>query len=214
VWTAGHPLTQLLRREDELWIEVSPQYLRTYITRQFINHYGEFGDALSYELATAAHAGLSGAPLIREDSTEVVGVIYGNRDVSQIVEFAHRDQVTGKLTPEVVRIVSHDAAYHLSTVRSVTGAATAQMTVAEYAKRSEGPPKAVSSPLEQIAMNAQQHGIWERCPACHKGALEIAAIGNVIVHSDANAASGMLQSAILICSNCGFISQHQLNKLG
>ena len=213
VWTAGHPLTQLLQREGDLWIELNPQYIRTYITRQFVNHYGEFGDALSYELAAASHAGLSGAPLILEASTEVVGVIYGNHDVSQIVELAHRDEVTGEQTPYVERIVSHGAAYHLSTVKSVTGAATGQMSIAEYVERSESPPKAVTSRLEQIVTSAQQHGIREQCPACRKGALEIAASGNVIAQSDAGPVSGLLPCAILICSNCGFISQHQLNKL-
>jgi hypothetical protein len=172
VWTAGHPLTDLERRNNsEVWLNLAPQFLRTYVTRQIKHKYDQFPETLSYELGTAAHAGLSGAPLFRQSSSEVVGVIYGNNDIGRIVEFAHQGEETGQQIPELQRIMSHGVALHTNTLRSLAGTATARMSLAEYVERCFPKSPLSDAPLEksqQTVRALEARSVRSICPVCQK----------------------------------------------
>ena len=133
VCTWGYPLTRFERKtpDDPGTYRLEPRYLQGYVTRYFVHDAGRFGRARSYEMDMPAPAGLSGAPLVRVGSDEVVGVIYGTLDVARSEEAATVDPETGVRTPEVQRIVSFALAYHTLALAAVRGAATGGRSLSE-----------------------------------------------------------------------------------
>jgi hypothetical protein len=115
VWTYGYPLTDVKSLpEGDLHFRVNPRFMRGHVMRHFNYDHAEYGNVPSYELNIPAPQGISGAPLVKNDMLEVVGVVYGNNDVATIEEFAHIDEKTGKRQPELQRIVSFGLANHLA----------------------------------------------------------------------------------------------------
>lgn len=124
VFAVGFPLTEPPSDSNPRFM-VSRRYLQGYITRGF-NHTIRPGSAPvpSFELDMKAPAGLSGAPLIRARTNQVVGVIYGEHSVARIEEAASIDPDTGVRTPEVQRLVSFGLAHLTRTVEALSTRAT------------------------------------------------------------------------------------------
>lgn len=107
VWTYGYPFTINLGTETEApRFQLAGRYMQSYITR--IIHLSHMGheNIPTIEIGMAAPQGLSGAPIVRFQSREVVGVVYGNASVATIEEVSSVDPQTGVRTPEVQRVMS------------------------------------------------------------------------------------------------------------
>ncbi len=114
---------------------ISPRYVEGYVTRTMYFEPPGFPHAWCYELDIKTPAGLSGAPVIRFGSTEVIGLVQGCLDVATIEERVEVDPDTGHRSPEVQRIVSFGIAYHYEALSEVRGAATAGRPLGEIASR-------------------------------------------------------------------------------
>lgn len=135
VLTYGYPLTDSqLIQNGQIDFILNPRYLQGYVTRSFWYQPPEFGKVKSYELDMLTPAGLSGAPLIRLRTHQVVGVIYGSNDVGSIDQFASVNPETGQREPEVQRIVSFGLAHHTETINNLIGAATKNQPLSHYLK--------------------------------------------------------------------------------
>ena len=133
VWTYGYPFTDVKQNlSGETDITLHPRYLQGYVMRSFNYQHPQYGRLPSYELDMPAPEGLSGAPLIRQDSKEVIGVLYGNNDVGTIDHFSRIDPVSGKQEPEIQRVVSFALAHHIRTLRNLQGTATQKLSLSEY----------------------------------------------------------------------------------
>ncbi len=133
VSTYGYPLTDhQLIQNGHIDFLLNPRYLQGYITRVFCFSHSEFGEVLSYEFDMPPPAGLSGAPLIKLRTHQVVGVVYGSNDVGSIDHFASVNPETGYVEPEVQRIVSFGLAHHTEVIWSLRGVATEHQPLIEY----------------------------------------------------------------------------------
>jgi hypothetical protein len=224
VWTAGHSLSDLQRLDSgEVWLNLAPQFVRTYISRQIKHRQGGLVNVLSYELATATHAGLSGSPVIRRDSTEVIGVIYGNIDFGRVVEFANKDEQTGESSTQVERIISHGLAIHTHALRSLTGTATGLVPLWQYCAKFAPKPTPPPTPHEQKVMEIVQalqgKGTRPICTACRKADLAVVdCLGAVPIQlygaSSATIPWSSMMCVPLKCPNCGHLSFHAIGELG
>lgn len=133
VGTWGYPLTEMTRlASGDLEFKLGGRWLQGYITRAFWHEHAEYGSVPTYELDMPTPRGLSGAPLVRLESRDVVGVIYGTHDASLIEEIASVDPDSGERRPEVQRIVSFGLAHYTSTLRDLRGPATEGKPLADY----------------------------------------------------------------------------------
>ena len=133
VFTYGFPLTQEARRADGgLRFELCERFLQGYVTRAFYYEHHEFGQVPAYELDMPAPEGLSGAPLIRVGSQEVVGVVFGSNDVGTIDEFERIDPQTREREPEIRRVVSFGLAHYTDALRKARGPATGGLPLSEF----------------------------------------------------------------------------------
>jgi len=135
VCTYGYPLTDKRKESGKMQYILNGRYLEGYIMRGFYYDHHEYGMVKSYELNFPTAAGLSGSPLIRIGSAEVVGVIYGNNDVATIEHASRVDPETGIREPEIQRIISFGLAHYTDTLREARGKATQGKTIAEYHAR-------------------------------------------------------------------------------
>lgn len=118
VWTFGYPLSERIQQPSGVPIHrLHPRFMHGYIMREFIYKHPALGDMPSWELSFPSPEGLSGAPLFAEGTLDIVGMMYGNNEVSLIEEFAAVDTETGGRRPEVQRIVTFGLAHHLSVLR-------------------------------------------------------------------------------------------------
>lgn len=133
VYTFGYPHHEKERLQSGgLRFKFRGRYLRGYVTRIFNYEDKTFGQMPSYELDMPAPSGLSGAPIVKVGSRQVLGVVYGNNDVDSIEELASIDSETGERQPEIVRRVSFGLAHNTDTLRNLRGAATQDVPLAEY----------------------------------------------------------------------------------
>ena len=127
VFTYGYPLVppRPVAQYDgrRVFPDVNPRYLRGYITQVF--RYPEPSGRVipSIEIDMPAPGGLSGAPLLRAGTNEVVGVIYGENEVQAIVSHARVDETTGDRTPEIVSYTKFALAHWTETLYAATAAA-------------------------------------------------------------------------------------------
>lgn len=91
--------------------------LRGYVTRLLMDDRAGADPVRAYELDMPAPGGVSGSPLLRPDPFEVVGVVYGQHQISD----------GDRLVPVVFGY-----AHHLSTLRGARAAATEDRPLAEY----------------------------------------------------------------------------------
>ena len=133
VLTYGYPLTDSQRIQNgQIDFLLNPRYLQGYITRVFNYSHPEFGEVMSYELDMPTPAGLSGAPLIRLHTRQVVGVVYGSNDVGSIDHFASVNPETGHREPEIQRIVSFGLAHHVEIINNLRSVATEHQPLSDY----------------------------------------------------------------------------------
>jgi homospermidine synthase len=83
---------------------------------------------------------MSGAPLVRMGSREIIGVLYGHNEAETIEEFGTRDPETGeRLRPEVVRRNYFAAAHYTWNLQTLKGEATNGRPLFEYLRELEEP---------------------------------------------------------------------------
>ena len=112
--------------------QLNGRFLEGYVMRSFYYEHLRFGRTPSYELDMPTPAGLSGAPLVRTGSQDVIGVIYGSNDVATIEQMAQINTDTGKREPEIHRIISFGLAHYTETLRKLSGAATKGLPLYEF----------------------------------------------------------------------------------
>lgn len=121
VWTYGFPYPETQRRPDgSVNHIISGRVLRGYVTRHFYYQHPSLGKADAYELDMRAPEGTSGAALLRKDTLELAGVVFGVNDVETIESYAFVDPETGVREPELRRVVSFALAYDTETLARVT----------------------------------------------------------------------------------------------
>lgn len=119
LWTFGYPLTDdLPHQQSGRSISLNARFLKGYLTRDFWNEVPVFGRTATYELDMPSPKGLSGAPLVKHGSFEVVGVIYGAKSAGNMAQLE-------KLTTFAV-------AHMGRTLRNLRGIATQGRPLAEY----------------------------------------------------------------------------------
>jgi hypothetical protein len=128
----GYPLSKFQQRADggRTFI-LDPRYLEGYVTRPFQDDDRGFGVTQAYELDMPTPEGLSGAPLLKMGTTEVVGVVYGTNEVAIIKHFERVDE-EGRREPEVQRVVTFGLAHHTSSLHSLRGPATGDVPLGHY----------------------------------------------------------------------------------
>lgn len=132
VWSYGYPFSTLLRGMDgENVLHWGGRYLQGYITQGFHDEDRGYGTTMAYELDMPTPAGLSGAPLLKRNTREIIGVVYGMNDVALMEHFSQIDQEGNRL-PEIQRVVSFGLAHHTANLQSLAGPATNGKPLAEY----------------------------------------------------------------------------------
>ena len=132
VYSFGYPDTELRDRDDgAIEVNLTARYFQSYVMRLFNYQVNEHPITKSYELAMAAPEGLSGAPLLKHGTNELLGVVYGNIDVQKITQFKKVDPDTGDEEPEIQRIISYGLAHHLDVISELSGKATNNRTIRE-----------------------------------------------------------------------------------
>jgi hypothetical protein len=133
VWAFGYPYPEVRRNFDgNIHHVISGRFLRGYMTRRFFYEHPELGKTSSYELDMRAPRGTSGAALLRKDTIQVAGVVFGVTDVETIEEFARVNPQTGQREPEVRRITSFALAYDYEAIGNLTTSATNHMPLREF----------------------------------------------------------------------------------
>ncbi|HMF55558.1 MAG TPA: serine protease [Pyrinomonadaceae bacterium] len=133
VFSYGYPLTDVGRRAaGGMQFTLHARYLRGYVMRAFWYEHPQFGRVASYEVDMQTPEGLSGAPLIRRGSWDVVGVVYGTNEVASIAEFARHDPETDERTPELQRIVGFGLAHYTGTLHSLRTEATRDLPLSQF----------------------------------------------------------------------------------
>ena len=131
VWSFGYPLTEtLLNTDRRVQFRLAGRYLKGYVMRSFYHEHPTYGRIPSYELDMPTPAGLSGAPLVRLGSQEVIGVVYGSNDVATIEQEASVNPNSGRREAEIQRIVS----FGPETLRNLQGVATGGLPLYQYIK--------------------------------------------------------------------------------
>jgi hypothetical protein len=136
VWSLGYPHTRVepsSTPEFDKLLRPNGRYMQSYVMRVFSYDQPGFGSTRSYELDMPALEGMSGAPIIRLQTQEILGVLYGRNDVEVIEEFGSRDPDTGeRLTPEVVRMTYFALAHHTITLGNLKGTATQGLALRQF----------------------------------------------------------------------------------
>ncbi|MGO4811893.1 serine protease [Cupriavidus sp. 2MCAB6] len=139
LWAFGYPYPERQRKQDgTIHHVISGRLLRGYMTRHFLYDHPTLGRTDAYELDMRAPQGISGAALIRRDTCQVAGLIFGSADVETIEEFASVDTETGEREPEVRRIVSFALAYDTESLGKLRTSATNKLPLAEYIRTIKG----------------------------------------------------------------------------
>lgn len=123
VWSFGYPLPDTeLGSDDAARIRLHPRYLEGYLMRAFRHQPPGYPVTPAWELDMPTPAGLSGAPLVRMKSKEVIGVVYGSHAVETIEEISSRNSETGTVSPEIVRQTHFGLAHYLENLHSLSRA--------------------------------------------------------------------------------------------
>ncbi len=133
VSTYGYPLTEDLPHPEEgRRITINGRYLEGYRTTAYDNDVPGYRSTPSYELDMPAPRGLSGAPVIRRGTSEVVGVVYGTKDTGTVEELSRVDPDTGEHTPELQRVTTFAVAHWFDSLYNLSGRATGGIPLGEY----------------------------------------------------------------------------------
>ncbi len=134
VRTFGYPLTEDLPHPEGPGrsLTLNGRVLKGYITTNYSNDVPGYRPALTDELDMPAPRGLSGAPVIRTVSREVVGMVYGTRDTGTVEEQSRVDEETGVRTPELQRLTTFAVSHMLSSLLQLRGGNTDDRPLGEY----------------------------------------------------------------------------------
>jgi hypothetical protein len=91
VWVLGYPFEDVKRSDHgQMDITPHPRYLQGYVMRQFDFHWEhgglDFGPDATLELDLPAPKGVSGSPLLRLDSREIIGMVFGEREAYTLLD--------------------------------------------------------------------------------------------------------------------------------
>jgi hypothetical protein len=132
VFSWGFPLSMVQRLANgRMNFRLEPRHLEGYVVRPFKDEDRGYGITDAYELDMPTPEGLSGAPLIRMGSKEVVGVVYGTNEVALIKHF-ERVSEDGSREPEIQRVLSFGLAHSTSSLHSLSGPATEGVPLGQY----------------------------------------------------------------------------------
>lgn len=135
VTSFGYPYSNFVQRTDNtVTLMLEGRYLQGYVTRAFRDQDRGFGPTEAYELDMPTPEGLSGAPLLRMGTAEVIGVIYGTSEVALIKHFEKIDN-DGRREPEVQRIVTFGLAHYTTALHTLSGPATHGFPLLEYLRK-------------------------------------------------------------------------------
>lgn len=136
VHSFGYPLMNFELNEEtgEKFPAIDFRLLKGYITRNFWRDDPTFGRGYAYELDMPTPEGLSGSPLFKAGSREVLGVVFGYNDVALIEYLGQFDHETGKREPDVQKIYHFGLAHNTETLKSLTTNATRNLPLHEYLK--------------------------------------------------------------------------------
>lgn len=134
VRTYGYPLTRELPHPqgEGKSLDMRGRVLKGYITANYMNDVPGYGPTPTEELDMMAPRGLSGAPIIRSFSNEVIGVLYGTRDTGTVEQLSRVDEETGLRTPEVQRVTTFAVSHWFDSLRNLRGALTEHMPLGEF----------------------------------------------------------------------------------
>ncbi len=136
VHSFGYPLMNFELNEvtGERTPAIDFRLLKGYITRNFWRDDSVFGRGYAYELDMPTPEGLSGSPLFKSGSREVLGVIFGQNEVALITSFARIDPETNEREPEIQKVYHFGLAHNTETLRNLTTNATRNLPLHEYLK--------------------------------------------------------------------------------
>jgi len=122
----GYPLISawpLPTADGRRIFEANARYLRGYVTQVFKSDNPNGSVIDSFEIDMPAPRGLSGSPLLKLGTSEVVGVVYGENRVESIVVASQVDPVTGDRTPETISFTTFALAHWTETLLAARGPA-------------------------------------------------------------------------------------------
>ena len=134
VHSFGYPLLsfEVSQETGEKIPALDFRFLRGYITRNFWRDDPSFGRGNAYELDMPTPEGLSGSPLFRSGSREVLGVVFGQNEVALITSFARVDPETNEREPEIQKVYHFGLAHNTETLRNLKTNATRNIHLHEY----------------------------------------------------------------------------------
>ncbi len=91
VWVLGYPFEDVKRSDHgQMDITLHPRYLQGYVMHQFDFHWEhgrlDFGTDATLELDLPAPKGVSGSPLLRFDSREIIRMVFGEREAYTLLD--------------------------------------------------------------------------------------------------------------------------------
>lgn len=136
VHSFGYPLMDFELNEEtgEKFPAIDFRLLKGYITRNFWRDDPSFGRRNAYELDMPTPEGLSGSPLFKSGSREILGVVFGYNDVALIEYLGQFDHETGKREPDVQKIYHFGLAHNTETLKNLTTNATRNLPLHAYLK--------------------------------------------------------------------------------
>jgi len=138
ILTFGYPLTDERQMKNGLMqFQLNGRYMEGYIMRDFYYAHTKYGKVASYELNFQVPEGLSGSPLIKMGSKEVIGVIYGSNEVAAIDEFASIDPISKERKPEIQKLIQFGLAHYTTTLQNVVGTATDNKPLIDYIEQAK-----------------------------------------------------------------------------
>ncbi len=134
VHSFGYPLMDFELNEEtgERLPAIDFRLLKGYVTRNFWRDDPNFGRGYAYELDMPTPEGLSGSPLFKAGSREVLGVVFGYNDVALIEYLGQFDHETGKREPDIQKIYHFGLAHNTETLRNLTTDATRSLPLHKY----------------------------------------------------------------------------------
>jgi len=136
VHTFGYPLMRKeLDRKGETHFIIEPRFLRGYTTRTFIYDQPGYRGTPVHELSFPAYEGLSGAPLIGWPGKQVIGLIIGQVDTSNVVDRYEEQEGSERVKTIVKRVVSFGLSQTVGILGSMITPDTNGVSLQEYLQR-------------------------------------------------------------------------------
>lgn len=134
VHSFGYPLInfETLEATGERIFELDFRLLRGYVTRNFWHVDPVFGRGSAYEIDMPTPEGLSGSPLFKSGTREVLGVVFGQNEVALISSFARVNPETGYREPEIQKVYHFGLAHSTEIIQNLTSNATRNLPLAKY----------------------------------------------------------------------------------